>query len=206
MEEDLKDQRLGSLNVSKNNFEKLDSLTFELFELLSIYENIINVKVKKTISDGFINISEANYTTSSSFNKFNILSVDFRPCKSTIKIIYCSIRKQFKLINFLKENDTIKMEDDENENIYNFDENINTLRKRTIKVKQDNNCKTENFDDNKIQNPINQFGVIVPYELKLAQDFFLKFLRSCVSLTNLQQKILHLITEIKYLKTSINKI
>lgn len=47
------------------------------------------------------------------------------------------------------------------------------------------------------RNPINQFGGLVPYQLRSAQDHFKKALADSVRLVNLQQKISALVKEIE---------
>jgi len=82
------------------------------------------------------------------------------------------------------------------------------LRNRKSKVKDTQSKETVDFESKEsskdptrktqtYKNPINQFGGLVPYQLRTAQDHFKRALADSVKVINLQQRILALIEEIE---------
>ncbi|KAF8003161.1 hypothetical protein HF325_002406 [Metschnikowia pulcherrima] len=235
----------GILGEDENGtgFSVEDEKTFRLLRLLDVYEILANGSLSKTLTQGFLDLSRANYHGS---QRYNMDSIDMRPRdattvveKNTGKFI---IRDEWQIYKQNRDNlekvgkETKLKKSDDNETVQSIassgqnskpeaepiiksekasEENTgasssalatNEVRNRKQKLATSkNSAKDVPFVENEIsesqsekppQDPVHQFGRLVPYQLRNAQKHFLDALAESVKLLNLQREILELVSDL----------
>ncbi|KAM9905803.1 hypothetical protein OXX69_007047 [Metschnikowia pulcherrima] len=234
----------GILGEDENGtgFSVEDEKTFRLLRLLDEYEILANGSLSKTFTQGFLDLSRANYHGS---QRYNMDSIDMRPRdattvveKNTGKFIIrdeWQIHKQKRdnLEKVDKETKSKKSDDEtvqsnafsgqdskpETEPIIkskNASENstgatssalaTNEVRNRKQKLATSKNSAedvplvenetSKSQSEKPLQDPVHQFGRLVPYQLRNAQKHFSDALAESVKLLNLQREILELVSEL----------
>ncbi|KAM9924285.1 hypothetical protein OXX59_004642 [Metschnikowia pulcherrima] len=234
----------GILGEDKNGtgFSVEDEKTFRLLQLLDEYEILANESLSKTFTQGFLDLSRANYHGS---QRYNMDSIDMRPRDATTVVekntekfiirdewqIYKQERDKLEKVG--KETKSEKSDDETVQSIAFSGQNskpetepiiksekasenktgatssalaTNEVRNRKQKLATSkNSAKDVPLVENEIsesqsekppQDPIHQFGRLVPYQLRNAQKHFSDALAESVKLLNLQREILELVSEL----------
>ncbi|QBM86167.1 hypothetical protein METSCH_A08030 [Metschnikowia aff. pulcherrima] len=234
----------GILGEDKNGtgFSVEDEKTFKLLQLLDEYEILANESLSKTFTQGFLDLSRANYHGS---QRYNMDSIDMRPRDATTVVekntgkfiirdewqIYKQNRDKLEKVD--KETKLEKCDDETVQSIASSGQNsktetepitksenaseentgasssalaTNEVRNRKQKLATSKNSAEDvPFVENETsesqsgkppQDPVHQFGRLVPYQLRNAQKHFLDALAESVKLLNLQEEILELVSEL----------
>lgn len=178
----------------------LDSSTVELLEAVQQYEEM-RESYRLNYVNGFLTLSRANYNSGLS-KRFGMESFDLRPYEAlkTIRIK----ENGYEVADESKEADEIKPESDNNAEYNDKSELEGTLKQRKGKGRGKDLEKAKTTEvilsPTKAKNPLDQFGGIVPYQLKQSQQFFVEALEQTVQIKNMETRILLLIKQIETLK------
>ncbi|ODV95305.1 hypothetical protein PACTADRAFT_33879 [Pachysolen tannophilus NRRL Y-2460] len=200
----------GDDQNNKNLQSYMDLKMIEYLNLLNKYE-LKCQEYRMNFVNGFINLSRANYANGNNHRRFNRDYYDLREVKA-IKIVETDENNNLKLIDLLELQKKNLLETKEKEIAENEDNNnekeFSTLRNR--------NQKNENFTlqkksmtfekkDLPYRDPINMFGILVPFQLKESKKFFEKGVYNCIEIINLKNKLSCIYKEIKELKKESKK-
>ncbi|KAK6198596.1 uncharacterized protein RJT21DRAFT_122182 [Scheffersomyces amazonensis] len=216
---------------SDSDISPIDLKTIELLDLIEQYEKLVNDQYRLNYINGFLNLSRANYNyTSRRFGSNSFDYRPYDACKEItindntgeINLINKLAIHQSKLSQQKKNKHEKKENDDEYEiidvisekgisssssstkdsisistrSLKNRKENLSEKLSSTITVEED-----PLPSNSRLQDPINQFGGLVPYQLRQSQGYFNKALTDSVDIINLRSRINGLINEIEKLKT-----
>lgn len=178
--------------ADKAEFEdsEQDAKVIQLLELVSQYEQLANDSLRVNFVSGYLDLSRANFNGS---KKFGVDSLDLRPysaCKVVKRAEEFEIED--RLANQSEKRKKEKMVEKE-------EKGEPELRSRKTKVKDVKDVtKVVEIEDEgvPVSDPINQFGGLVPYQLRQAQQHFNRALDDSVKLLNLRNQISTLMEQI----------
>lgn len=195
---DKKDEFILALVDSE--LSDLDSSTVELLEAVQQYEELREC-YRLNYVNGFLTLSRANYN-SGLRKKFGMESFDLRPYEA-VKTIRIK-DSEYEVADKRNEADKNTPEADNNNGDYEKSELEGTLKQRKGKSQGKGTEKATTTEllqpPTKIKNPLDQFGGLVPYQLKQSQQFFVEALEQTVQIKNMEARILLLIKQIEVLK------
>ncbi|KAF3987523.1 hypothetical protein FT663_00685 [Candidozyma haemuli var. vulneris] len=166
-----------------------DEAVIKLLDLLDQYEKLANDQFRVNFITGMQNLSRANFNSEN--KKYGTDSLDRRPYEAC-KVVEGSA--VFVLKDKLKEAKKDAIEEKESEK-----PEESTLRSRGNKTKPEKVSTTETVKEpsKSLRDPIYQFGVLVPYQLRNAQASFNESLADIISMVNLRQQITDLVAQIE---------
>lgn len=193
-----------------------DEAVVELLELVDQYEKLANDQFRVNFITGMQNLSRANFNSEN--RKYGVDSYDRRPYEAC-KIVGC--KDGFALQDRLE-----KLKEEKNKQRELDKPNLNGSEKEVSDDSLSGKPETEknepeksirnrkntklgkketksNEDSPALRDPIYQFGVLVPYQLREAQAAFSNSLSDIIEMLNLRQRIERLIAQIE--KTSLSK-
>lgn len=195
-----------------------DKKVATLLQLVSQYEKLANGLYRSYFIDGFNDLSRAEFNSTRTFRPD---SCDMRPCEAC-KILEVGngsfqLRNRLELQNSAKLLRTKEENQDKvgsrkgpkgnNDNVPEFCKkassvDLNLFNRQdsahsTSSIKSESEKSISETNVLLYRDPISQFGGIVPYQLRQAQEHFLDALADAVALVALQKTINTLITEIE---------
>ncbi|KAK6461220.1 hypothetical protein DFJ63DRAFT_337120 [Scheffersomyces coipomensis] len=210
---------------SRSDLSPLDLKTIELLELIEQYEQLINDSYRLNFINGYLNLSRANYNYIS--RRFSSNSFDYRPYSACKEISIDQDTQEFSIIdnfavekakqNKTKSNKETKETKEKEESSYSSSTTTpkqltNTTTTTSLKKRKDASTTSKEkssiitedpISDTptkpSLRDPVNQFGSLVPYQLRQSQDYFNKALADSIAVINLRTKIDQLITDIEKL-------
>lgn len=196
---------LDRKKTSESTIRKQDEKTIELLDLLDKYQEIV-LENSSSYMEAFIGLTKANCLGGPFSKKFGMDAYDFRPHDANKKID-CS--EFFSLIETKEAekdspNELSQLELESTTEKYNSEiEFRNRKRKHTRTerelLKQNTEIEKDDMDKLPIKDPILQFGIFVPKQLKEAQVLFNKSLIQSIQIANLKKRIETTVQEIERL-------
>lgn len=203
-----------------------DSLTIRLLELIDEYESTANGHFRLNFIDGYLNLSRANFNTGG-VRTYGVGDFDLRhnrACKTItgkdkFELVDLLKNKLLKEKSGKEKNQqgeksdnreqqikhrsgrTVEPEKSDKETGKSENERETPDKDKEVKLKSQVTNKdidgTEMMEFDNIKDPINQFGGLVPYQLRQAQNSFDKCIYDCIKLVNLQREINHIISQLQ---------
>lgn len=181
-----------------------DDLVIQLLERLDRYEKLANDSFRVNFITGMQHLSRANFNSEN--RKYGMDSLDRRPYDAC-KVVESN--GSFKLRDKLKELKEKKKLELENEKLDS--EKENTLEDQALRQRKKDPAKGEksepkskeggvsekSIEPSSLRDPIYQFGVLVPYQLRNAQSSFNDSLTDIITMVNLRQELTELIKKIE---------
>ncbi|EGV66046.1 hypothetical protein PSN45_003136 [Yamadazyma tenuis] len=175
-----------------------DILTEQLLHLVDQYESLANTSFRTNFIDGFLNLSRANFN-GGGLRTYGVKDFDLRSYLACKNI---KSGPNLELEDYLQRQESKKhdKEPEYTKKDQTTKQNQNTAVSSSVhRSKNESISHTEEFGNSLYKDPINQFGALVPYQLREAQASFNLALINSVELVNLQNKISSIISQIEQL-------
>lgn len=192
---------------TSDELSDIDTKTVQLLDAVREYEEL-KESYRLNYINGFLTLSRANYNSGLT-KKYGMESFDLRPYEA-VKTV--TIRdNEFEVKDRMKQE--VSKEPKVSKPEESIEKNETTLKLRKKQAKQTKNADAttlaldlepkpaiEEKDgkvETKLKNPLNQFGGIVPYQLKQSQQYFAEALDQTVKIKNMETQIHQLILQIE---------
>ncbi|KAI5967213.1 hypothetical protein KGF57_000428 [Candida theae] len=166
-----------------------DEKTIRLLNLVNEYQELTTIYRQHYIN-GFLNLSRANFQSEKT--KFGKDTWDMRNYDACKIVDIIGESGEFNIID--RRLETPKSEADVD--THNTEMVPDTQLKNRKKQKETSNS-TEKSDNTSYKDPILQFGVLTPPQLRTSQEDFDRALRLSVQIVNIQRKIVILTSELE---------